>query len=135
MMKQCYTCKKLKPLTEFHSNCRKYDGLSIYCKDCVRLQRKDKHYHKWSRYRITQAQYNIILKQQKGVCAICGKPETAHDSRTKQIKPLVVDHDHKTNKFRELLCDNCNHILGNARDDIKILEKAIEYLRKHSCNH
>lgn len=45
------------------------------------------------------------------VCEICGKPERAiHDG--KNIAKLCCDHDHKTSKFRGILCCDCNWKLG-----------------------
>ncbi len=70
--------------------------------------------------------YNEMFSQQKGCCAICKK----HQSELK--KSLHVDHCHATGKVRELLCQECNHLLGNSQDDMKILLAAIAYLGRHS---
>lgn len=43
---------------------------------------------------------------------------------------LSVDHNHKSNKIRGLLCLNCNAGLGNFRDNITLLKKAISYLEE-----
>ena len=45
------------------------------------------------------------------VCEICGQPERASHNK-KEISKLCRDHDHKTSKFRGLLCSNCNRKLG-----------------------
>ncbi|MCI4340485.1 MAG: endonuclease VII domain-containing protein [Thermoplasmata archaeon] len=45
-------------------------------------------------------------------------------------KKLVVDHDHKTEKVRGLLCAGCNGSLGKLGDDVEGLERAIAYLRR-----
>ena len=45
---------------------------------------------------------------------------------------LHVDHDHKTGSIRQLLCVDCNHMLGRSKDNTSILSKAIEYLNKHT---
>lgn len=60
------------------------------------------------------------------VCEICGKTEKiSHNHKT--ISKLAVDHDHKTSKFRGLLCCDCNRKLGWFEN----LEKEIiEYLHK-----
>ncbi len=42
---------------------------------------------------------------------------------------LVYDHDHQTGFFRGWLCNQCNWALGNAKDNIEILEKMIKYLK------
>ena len=41
---------------------------------------------------------------------------------------LVVDHDHKTNKIRGMLCNRCNQGLGQFKDDPELLEYARIYL-------
>jgi hypothetical protein len=78
---------------------------------------------------ITLEQYNKMLEEQNGVCAVCGNNEVAFDKRTNKNRSLSVDHNHKTGKIRGLLCSNCNHILGKAKDNIIILQKLIEYLK------
>jgi len=40
----------------------------------------------------------------------------------------VYDHDYKTGKFRGIICQPCNSILGNLQDDPTIAEKVIEYI-------
>lgn len=55
------------------------------------------------------------------VCAICSKP-----SRTR----LHIDHNHKTGKYRGLLCSPCNIGLGHFKDSPSLLRKAIEYLKR-----
>ncbi len=53
-------------------------------------------------------------------CTICG----IH----KNIVELVLDHDHKTMVFRNMLCQHCNLMLGHAKDNPLILIRAAEYL-------
>lgn len=71
-------------------------------------------------YGLTLEQYNDMLVNQVGVCAIC--KEKPADRR------LSVDHNHKTGKVRGLLCRNCNTALGGFKDSVLILKSAIEYL-------
>ena len=68
-----------------------------------------------------------ILDEQFGVCAICGNPETR--KRNGRIWWFSVDHCHKTNINRGLLCTKCNTGLGNFDDDIDIMASAISYLQ------
>lgn len=42
-----------------------------------------------------------------------------------------VDHDHETNKNRDILCRDCNIGLGLFKDNIETLSSAIKYLRRH----
>lgn len=80
------------------------------------------------RYGITPEEYESMEKNQSGLCAICGGPPAGRWSR------LHVDHDHGTGEVRGLLCFSCNTLLGCAKDDPRILEKAIEYLAKAKVN-
>ena len=71
-------------------------------------------------YGLTPKQYDDMTKAQRGRCAICGSyPVT---------RRLHIDHCHKTNRVRGLLCIRCNHGIGFLKDDVAILSKAIEYL-------
>ncbi|WP_406418459.1 endonuclease VII domain-containing protein [Streptomyces sp. NBC_01614] len=66
-----------------------------------------------------------MLERQGGACAICrGRNKSGHQ--------LHVDHDHTTGRVRALLCQQCNAMLGHARDDIETLRAAIAYLERHS---
>lgn len=42
---------------------------------------------------------------------------------------IAYDHDHKTGKHRGWLCMKCNTALGLVNDDIKLLQKMIDYLK------
>ena len=75
-------------------------------------------------YGVTLEEYDRMFEEQNGCCAICGR----HQSEFK--KSLEVDHNHKTKKIRELLCGNCNRMLGQAMENIDTLQKGINYLEK-----
>lgn len=77
-------------------------------------------------YGITLEQYNQMLEDQDGVCAICGKPDEVEGRR------MAVDHNHDTGEVRGLLCGTCNRGLGNFQDNIEMLEKAKDYLVKYA---
>lgn len=72
-------------------------------------------------YDIEVGGYEELLAAQDGKCAIC----RARPRKTR----LAVDHDHKTNAVRGLLCKNCNKsLLGGAHDNIDILYAAVHYM-------
>jgi DNA-directed RNA polymerase subunit RPC12/RpoP len=71
------------------------------------------------KYGMTVEQRDIEIAKQEGKCKICKKPLTQPH----------VDHDHKTEKFRGILCPRCNHMLGHAKDNPEILERGAAYLR------
>jgi hypothetical protein len=75
------------------------------------------------KYGIRHSDYERMLAEQGGVCAICGT--TAADSRKKY---LCVDHCHKTGRVRGLLCTKCNVAIGNADDSPERLRSMISYL-------
>lgn len=79
------------------------------------------------RFGVTLHNYREMLNKQNGVCAICGKPETAKSNKGK-LRLLSVDHDHRTGIIRGLLCSRCNTAMGLLLDDISILRAAIRYL-------
>jgi len=84
---------------------------------------------KWLKhqYGITLADYERLLAEQDGRCAICQKLPM-------QVR-LAVDHVHGERKIvRGLLCSHCNVALGLIGDDVKWTERAAEYLRKHKQN-
>jgi hypothetical protein len=83
----------------------------------------------FSKYNMLVDDYNKTLFAQNGVCAICRCPET--HTQKGILTPLCVDHDHKTNEIRGLLCRICNKGLGLFNDDIDLILSAIEYLRKY----
>lgn len=43
-----------------------------------------------------------------------------------------LDHDHRTKRFRAILCVHCNTLLGHAKDNPHVLAGAIEYINKFS---
>lgn len=83
-------------------------------------------------YGLTKEEYLELLYKQNQRCAICGSKGQKRKGR-QRILPgnLEVDHDHKTGKVRELLCMQCNLLLGTSKDNRIILTSAIRYLSRH----
>jgi len=73
-------------------------------------------------YNLTLDQYNKMLSDQNNCCKVCD---------IKMISPHV-DHCHTTGKVRALLCNNCNTGLGKLKEDTKIMQKLIEYVKEHN---
>lgn len=86
-----------------------------------RLGRMLKH-----RYGIAKEQYDSMYRQQNGRCAICNVEKDLGG-----YSGLYVDHCHKTQKVRGLLCSNCNSGIGQFMEDESVLMAAIEYLRRN----
>lgn len=74
---------------------------------------------------VRHEEFLAMLQAQDGICAICG-------SGNDGARQLSIDHDHATGAIRGLLCDRCNPLLGYARDNVAVLQAAIEYLESYS---
>ncbi len=148
-MRICRRCKQEKDLTSYYfyapgklrNICKKCErnthnkymktkhGIAVNRASGIKWRSENKEYHatqgrEWwlkNRYGISQNSYDSILKDQDGVCKICGLVNT-------KGKRLAVDHDHKTGLVRGLLCGKCNTGLGSYNDNVELLEKAIWYL-------
>lgn len=73
------------------------------------------------KFGITSAEYERMLAEQGGRCAICKRRPTKGIS-------LHVDHEHRTKRVRGLLCFRCNNALGDFRDRADFLVAALHYL-------
>lgn len=95
------------------------------------LLRKDSRRDKTlqATYGISLTEYTNMLVKQNNLCAICFRPETFLGKGGK-IRPLCVDHCHKTGAVRGLLCNSCNVALGNLEDNYQRILNAAEYIRK-----
>jgi len=78
------------------------------------------------KFGITIEDYERMFKEQNGVCAICGNPETVVTNG--EPWRLSVDHNHETGEVRGLLCTNCNNGLGRFKDSLDLFQKALVYL-------
>ncbi len=91
--------------------------------------RKNREQRLKRKFGITIEQFEAMREAQGNVCAICGEPNSR--VRMGRVSDLAVDHDHVTNKLRDLLCYHCNSGLGHFNDSPITLWRAIRYLRKH----
>jgi hypothetical protein len=86
-----------------------------------------KHYQReWTlkrSYAISVKEFESMLAAQGGVCLGCGT-----NSPGEGFSQWHVDHDHKTNVVRGILCGTCNWALGNTRDRPATLRRLAAYL-------
>jgi hypothetical protein len=75
---------------------------------------------KANKYKITPEQVLELYKETN--CNICNKELNGKN---------CIDHNHTTGKVRAVLCHNCNVIIGLAKENTKILNNIIKYLKKH----
>ena len=134
MDRRCYRCKKTKSIEEFYGDKTKTGGRNYECKECTKARIKethdpdrarDRHYRR--NYGITLADFNRMVLAQGNKCACCGtdKPGGRHNVWN-------VDHDHVTGAVRELLCKDCNIVLGLVEDSPEHLQRLIAYVAKHT---
>ena len=128
------TCGVEKNILEFYMRDKKTGRRHSACKECDKARVKARHQANPERtknndlkrnYGITLQEHQEMYKNQNGVCAIC---KGEGDGKWKK---LCVDHDHKTGKVRQLLCRNCNMVLGQVGDNANLLEEMIKYLQNH----
>lgn len=74
-----------------------------------------------AKYNITLEEWEVLFNSQSRCCAICKSPTTG-------VAGWHTDHCHKTGKIRGILCNNCNHGLGNFNDSVVLFYGAIKYL-------
>ena len=126
--KRCPDCREIKPLEAFPGNKNSPDGRHPYCKPChaargvetyTRLYGSTRNYHLLHRYGISEAEFDAMLEAQGGLCAVCEEQPAVH-----------VDHDHIFGNVRGLTCFNCNGGLGQFKDRVDIMRKAIDYLER-----
>lgn len=86
------------------------------------IQARDKYLK--SKYGISFEDYECMLLKQNESCAVCNK----HYSLFKNS--LHVDHNHKTDRVRGLLCYYCNRRLI-GKHTIESARKILEYLLKY----
>lgn len=81
---------------------------------------------------LTKEGHDEMLLKQQNKCAICRQLETCGDPKNDRVRRLSIDHCHKTNKTRGLLCHKCNILISFAKESHDILKKASAYLRKYN---
>lgn len=134
-MKICTKCKHEKPLASYCI--RKDTGkFTAHCRDCrnansreaykspnVKMQVRNRALK--NIFGIDLNDYNRMFEFQDGQCKTCKR----HQSVLSKV--LVVDHCHKTNKIRGLLCDYCNRLLGNYENKPELFLSFTEYLKEN----
>lgn len=87
---------------------------------CKKCHARDQRNRRLKKHGLTESGLLRMLRKQRGRCAIC-------DNKINR-KTLRIDHCHRRNKRRALLCNSCNVGLGQFRDNIEYLQSAIKYL-------
>jgi hypothetical protein len=122
--KICNVCHKLKRTTEFAKNQNAKNNRSVRrpsCRSCrvkmegVAVSRTDRI--EWLKKKPNNEPFECPVCKKRTIAGITSK--------------VVLEHDHHTGKPGGWICDSCNTGLGRFKDDIKLLESAIEFLKKN----
>jgi hypothetical protein len=125
-MKTCRKCGAEKETSEFHKNRLRPDGLAHWCKPCQKAATKaSQEKARPGKYGITQADYDRMVVEQGGRCAICLVDDPG---RTRKV--WCIDHDHETGAVRGLLCGDCNTGIALLKENLANLTRAQVYLEK-----
>ena len=139
-VKQCVPsgCGRTLPAFLFGKDNSRKDGKAPYCQPCS-VSRNQKYYNKyrangqarWQRiaykFGVTQEVWESMWEAQGECCAICKTTEPRGRG------DWHLDHNHKTNKARGILCAECNVGIGKLLDSPKVLKSAIAYLEDKGC--
>lgn len=125
--KTCTLCGESKHESEFIkwlSSTRQKMRRAAFCHPCRKQYLRDRD--RARKYGLSAKEYKQKLETQQGKCAICLKDMILKG------KKICIDHNHTTGQVRDLLCVQCNSLLGNAKEDFSILKSAITYLHKYN---
>ena len=128
-----------------------FDSVEDYRKEYIKKhhlsKKNDEDYNnrrkEYNRYYKLRATYNIgedhykeLLKLANNKCEVCGM--TSEENIKIFTKNLCVDHNHKTNEIRGILCSYCNNIEGKLGKlkitPIEFFENLNKFLNK-DCSY
>jgi len=140
-LKRCTQCKEEKDLLTFYNSKASKDGKSYRCKECDKISgiayrkrhkerdRRNRRDTSWRiKYGLTPKMYNQMLEDQNGKCPICQNQLREGWTKNHHKNRACIDHCHKTNKVRGILCTMCNKGIGLLGDDLEGILRAKEYL-------
>jgi hypothetical protein len=94
------------------------------------MQARVQKYNLPVKYGISVAQFAEKLLAQGGKCACCN---ITFNMEGRASEKPCVDHNHKTDEVRGLLCGRCNLAAGNVNDSSLRAERLAVYLKKWNC--
>lgn len=120
---QCVWCSQWKTLDSFRASPTMASGRLSVCKFCDMLYQHNLSYNSFLE----------TMTEQNNCCRICNRTFEVESDGNRQ---WCIDHDHTCcpgalscgRCIRGLLCRKCNGLLGFAKDDVEILQRAINYL-------
>lgn len=86
---------------------------------------KRKKINNLKKYGLSVEEMRRLYISQGGLCPIC-------ENKLEKRSRAAIDHNHTTGQIRQLLCRTCNLLIGQCKENVSILSRAIEYLNKWS---
>lgn len=121
-----------QPVPIPHGTLHGYRYHNCRCDECMARKRQ---YHRgvmlMKKYGVSADDYDQMLAEQGGVCALCGCAEIAIDRRYNTPMAMPVDHDHVTGKVRAILCGSCNRGIGQLKESPDLLRAAADYIERY----
>lgn len=152
IIKVCSKCKKEKPFSDFYKDKNRKDGFRSSCKLCDKPRHQQyykKHKDKWpvrnkkyyklhrkerNQYYAAYAHGMTIAERESFIINKGNRCEVCNISRESHFeifnKDLCIDHCHKTNINKGVLCCMCNSAAGHLRDNPDLTYKLFEYLER-----
>lgn len=122
--------EKIKEMTR-RDYVRNGDSLRQKSKEFREANKPTVRLYNMKKYDLNPDQLQHVLSFQDSPCSACGKILKAVG---KGMGNGCIDHDHSNNKFRSILCQHCNKLIGLAKESPEVLRGCIEYLLKWAEN-
>lgn len=121
--KICNVCHKLLNTTVFAKNQNGINNRPIRrpsCNSCRKIlegmNMKPKIRSEWLKKKPTHIPFECPICKKRTIAGVTCK--------------VVLDHNHLTGEARSWICDSCNTGIGRFKDDIALLQRAVEFLGK-----
>lgn len=120
--KKCFACQEIRNIDEFYIY--KNGNVHSECQKCKleRFRKYQKEIGRYKKHGINKNIYDSMYKKQLGKCYLCKE----------KFPSLHIDHNHKNDKVRKLLCRDCNLALGLVKENSTILMNMISYLENEN---
>lgn len=112
-------------------NCNRAIG---YCKDDIKIIKNliayiqfdfDNGKYKNNKCKEMKLKKKQMITEQDNKCFTC-------NTEFKNTYHCHMDHNHTTNRVRQILCKGCNSALGLFKEDISTMQYAVNYLINHN---
>ena len=98
----------------------------------IQYKTKEKSKRLEYKFGINIDDFTNLLNEQDSKCEIC-KKSLVDDMETRSVKNKpCVDHCHKTENVRGILCFSCNRLIGYMEQSDYIVKQGFGYLKKYS---